>query len=155
VKLPAIAISVTALVIAAGCSRTSSEDVSDLTFGCHGQPFPVVEEVFLSTLGRYGFELYREDACPNGVGPPAMFANIPQWISDTPEADVIFASDSQVWCELYRRNRFGSEVRRTRLVERDEVVVRVLNVECRIYAVDPWHTERLGLAMKQLPKQTR
>ena len=105
----------------------------------------------MKTLARYGFELLREDLCPDGIGPTAMYANIPDRIFDTPQADVIFASDSQVWCELYRHSRYGSEMRRTRLPEQ-EVAVRVLNVECRIYAVDPWHTERLALAVKQLPK---
>ena len=146
-----MAIAVTAMAFAAGCSASSTEDESDPTIACHGEPSPVVDEVLVKTLARYGFELLREDFCPGGIGPTAMYATIPDRIFDAPQADVIFASDGQVWCELYRHSRYGSELRRKRLPE-DEVAVRVLNVECRIYAANPWHIERLALAVKQLPK---
>ena len=138
------------VALARSCGGGSEPGVSPET-ACRGSAAPVREQQLVDTLARYGFELSREDTCVGAAGEPAaMFTNIPESIFDKPEADVIFASDSQVWCELYAQSRFTGEVRRTRLVEEEEVAVRVHNVECRIYEVDAWHVERLALALKRL-----
>jgi hypothetical protein len=118
---------------------------------CRGEPQPVDDETLVRTVGRYGFELEREDLC-FGVpdDPSAMFTNITRADRDTAESDVIFASDGEVWCDLYAGKRFGRDVERRRV--NDEVVFQVLNVECRIYESDAWQIERLDDAMKQLAR---
>jgi hypothetical protein len=118
---------------------------------CRGEPRPVGEETLVSTLARFGFELEREDLCDGtGIEPSAMFANITTENWEAPESDVIFASDGQVWCDLYRSNRFGREVDRRRV--EDEVVFQTFNVECRIYESDAWQIERLDDAVHQLAR---
>jgi hypothetical protein len=141
------------IALVRGCAADEPQATSPPASACRGRAAPVHEQLLIDTVGRYGFELYREDLCAGaGNEPAAMFTNIPASLFDEPEGDVIFASDSQVWCDLYRQDRFGEEVRRTRLEEEGEVRIRVLNVECRIYEVDAWHVERLALALAQLPK---
>jgi hypothetical protein len=139
------------LALVRSCSGGEAEVAPPPEAACHGRGSPVQEQLLVRTLARHGFELHREDDCSGAVDEPvAMFTNIPASIFDTPEADVIFASDSQLWCDLYGDRRFDDEVRRTRLEEDEEVLVTVLNVECTMYDVNAWHVERLALAMKRL-----
>ena len=154
-KAVALALSVALLALGAACADAPADEetLEPEEAPCHGRPAPVDEEEIVRMLGRYGFELVREDFCAGYEkgAPAAMYTNIPSRMSEA-EADIVFASDSQVWCDLYRRSRFGREMRRTRENAEEEVVLRVLNVECGIYESNPWHVERLGLALKQLPK---
>jgi hypothetical protein len=138
-----IAILLAIVSVARGCG------VEEPANTCHGRAAPVDEELLVSTLGRFGFDLEREDECFGQVGEPAAaFTNIPSDIFDLPVAGTIFASQSQVWCDLHEGSLWGGDVERARVG--DEVVFNLLNAECRIYESNPWHVEWLQRAFDAL-----
>jgi hypothetical protein len=149
---PLVLIVVAAFLIAGWLSEPSidAERAQAEWEACTGVPQPVDEETLVRTLGRFGFELEREDYCEGyGDEPAAMLTNITAAVFEEPESDVIFDSDGQVWCELYSSTQFSrAEVTRRRVD--DEVVLRTLNVECRIYESNAWQIERLDDAMHQV-----
>jgi hypothetical protein len=125
--------------------------LQEVSAPCAGEPWPVDEDELVRTLGRYGVDLEREDACFGESGDPAaMFTNVTLVESLTPEADVVFASAGHVSCELHADDRYGPAVSRRRGAE--GVVLRVLNVDCTIFESDGWQVERLALAVKQLSR---
>src|SRR5688572_11599056 len=97
------------VLVFAGCSTESREWPPDLS-ACRGEGEPIDERMLERTLARFGFKLAKEETCERGVaGPAAEYTNIPNPIFDTPEAGVIFASQSQVWCVLHHGPRWGLE----------------------------------------------
>ena len=149
--MPPLLLLLVAMYLVATWTTPDAEFSFDVDAPCAGEPRPVDEETLVRTLARYGVDLERDDGCFGESGDPAaMFTNIPtaKWL--TPEAEVIFASEGHVWCELHADDRFGDAVTRWRGDE--GVVLRVLNVDCTIDESDPWQIERLDDAMEQLAR---
>ena len=149
VKLAFVAaISAAGAAVAAGCAVPWRDDSPAL---CGESPTPVTDKTLEQTLGRYGFELYREGCEPGLLDPTASYTNLTDEAWDTDEGDVIWASQGWVTCDLYSEHSFSkTSVRRNR--NGGFVFVDILNVVCAIDASDPWQIERLELALEQLPK---
>ena len=130
-----------ALILATGCATASAAQPNrfDTTPGpCRaGTPAPIREPLFTRTLAARGFRLYRDaDLCDPD---PRMLVSL----SDT---------DGYLYCYVYRKNIFGSRLQR--FVWRNDprpTYVRVLNVECGIYAVSRSTTDNLERAFRRLP----
>jgi hypothetical protein len=146
---------VLAVLYLVGTSSTEpklAELLLDISAPCAGEPSPIDEETLVRTLARHGVDLEREDACFGESGDPAaMFTNVTLAESLTPEADVVYASEGYVSCELHADDRYGARMTRRRGTE--GVVIRVLNVDCTIDESDAWQVERLALAVEQLSRE--
>jgi hypothetical protein len=146
VKLYLVAAMSAAAVVAAGCTAPWRDGSSP---SCALPAEPVTEETLVATLGRHGFELTREPCVPGELQPTATFTNLTDEAWNTPEGDVIWASDGSVSCWL---NLGASPSRLTavsRIPDDGIVYLGVLNVECGIQESNPRQVERLKFALEQ------
>ena len=73
-----------AVAVALALVGCSGDNEHEDPFACPGGAEPVSEELLVETLARYGFELFREDACePGEEDLAAMYVNIPEHLWDT------------------------------------------------------------------------
>ena len=142
-------LAVLALSLSAGACAFSAEEPET----CAGPAEPVSVDLLVDTLARHGFELRRLPCEKGTVEPVASLGNISDEVWDTPEGDVIWASDGFVWCYLYEGSFWDERVRRLR--DGDYVHMDILNVACSIQESDAGQVERLDRALATLPKLLR
>jgi hypothetical protein len=101
-----------------------------------GAPRPIPERTLKRVLAVRGFQLRRDDRCYGDI-------RVLVTLSD---------ADGRLYCDLLRRNLFGSRIER--FVWRNDpapTYLRVLNIDCAIYPEARTETNRLERAFRRLP----
>jgi hypothetical protein len=162
---PVVALALMALL--AGCGKQSRIDLASTESEpppCNperGQP--ISEARLKAVLARRGIHLYRDDRCETFRNPnaPAPDPNAIPRNPNAPQAtlgntrnsddyDRVVSTQGDIYCELYRRDLFGSKLERIKYEGDEETQLRILNVGCAIYPDSPDQIDTFAAALLHL-----
>lgn len=122
-----------------------------------GQGRPIREATLKAVLARRGIHLRRDDRCvtfrnPNTqrLDPKAPLATLRN-STEGDDYDQVVSTQGDIFCNLQRRNTFGTKLERIKYEGDEETHLRTLNVGCTIYPGAPDQIDSLAAALLQLP----
>jgi hypothetical protein len=156
VTMRPVALAVVAIL--SGCAQeTETEQALAEPAPCSpGRGRPISEATLKAVLAHRGIQLRRDDRCDTfrnpstrRLDPKAPLATLRNSAED--DSDWAVSTQGDIFCQIERRNAFGTKLERRKYEGEEETHLRTLNVLCTIYPETPEQIDALAAALSQLP----